>query len=77
VAGSQFGLSNAADPSELSGKASDFSLSGAAGYGFGVDASGNTGSNIWQLNVTGGIGGGGRGSAGQVTDTTVIPFCHM
>jgi len=74
LGGSQFGFSNATDPSQLAGNAVDASASVAAGIGIGGDVS--TSGDIHQANVTLGFGLAGRGSAGAVTNTIVIPFCH-
>jgi RHS repeat-associated protein len=76
LAGSQFGISNATNPSQLAGPGVDASASLAAGLGIGGDASVSIGNSaLYQLNVTLGFGAGGRGSAGALTNTTVIPFC--
>jgi hypothetical protein len=76
LTGSQFGFSNATDPSQLDGPGVDASASLAAGLGIGADASVSIANSLlYQLNVTLGFGAGGRGSAGAITNTTVIPFC--
>jgi RHS repeat-associated protein len=74
LGGSQFGFSNATNPSDLASPAIDASFSGAAGLGIGAD--GSTDGTTWAVNVTLGFGLGGRGSAGAATHTTVIPICH-
>jgi hypothetical protein len=77
VGGSQFGFSNATDPSQLAGPGVDASGSLAAGLGIGVDSSVSIGGNFpYTFNVTLGFGAGGRGSAGAATNTTVVPICH-
>jgi hypothetical protein len=75
LGGSQFGFSNATDPSQLAGPGADASGSLAAGVGIGVDSSVSMGGN-YTFNVTLGFGAGGRGSAGAKTSTTVVPICH-
>jgi hypothetical protein len=75
LAGSQLGFSNATDPSQLEGRGVDASASLAAGLGIGGDVSlGSDG--IYQANVTIGGGAGGRGGAGAITNTTVVPICR-
>jgi RHS repeat-associated protein len=77
LAGSQFGYSNAKDPSELAGHGVDASGSLGAGLGIGIDSSISIGGNYpYTTNVTLGFGAGGRGSAGAMTYTTVTPICH-
>jgi len=76
LGGSQFGLSNAIDPSQLAGTSVDASGSLAAGLGIGGDFSVSTSAPYPVTgNVTLGFGLGGRGSAGAVTNTAVIPIC--
>jgi RHS repeat-associated protein len=76
LGGAQFGLSNATDPSQLAGPSVDASFSSADGVGIGGDFSLSTGAPYpWQGNVTLGFGLGGRGAAGAITNTTVIPIC--
>jgi hypothetical protein len=72
--GSQFGLSNAADPSQLEGWAFDASATVADGVGFGGDISLSP-TGVYQATLTAGFGAGGRGSAGAATNTNVIPIC--
>jgi RHS repeat-associated protein len=73
LGGAQFGFSNVTDPSQLSGKGVDISGSLAAFLGIGGDIS--FGSSTYEVNVTLGFGAGGRGGAGAVTNTLVIPIC--
>jgi hypothetical protein len=76
LADSQFGVSSATDPSQLAGPGVDASASLAAGLGVGADSSLSIGNSfLYQFNITLGFGAGGRGSAGAMTNTTVIPFC--
>ena len=75
LGGPQFGFSNATDPSQLGGTSIDASGSIAAGIGIGGDASLGAG-GTYQATVTLGFGAGGRGSAGALTNTTVVPICR-
>jgi RHS repeat-associated protein len=74
LGGSDFGFSNATDPSQLAGHSVDLSGTMAVGLGIGADIS--TDGSTYQANVTAGWGIGGRGSVGAATNTIVIPFCH-
>ncbi|HXJ42782.1 MAG TPA: RHS repeat-associated core domain-containing protein, partial [Bryobacteraceae bacterium] len=77
LGGSQFGLSNASDPSQLEGPGIDASASLAAGIGIGADASLSIGGGFpYQVNFTLGGGLGGRAGAGAATNTIVVPICH-
>jgi hypothetical protein len=60
LGGSQFGVSNVSDPSQLAGPSIDVSASAAAGIGIGGDLA--VGDGSWQFNITLGFGAGGRGS---------------
>jgi hypothetical protein len=73
LGGSQFGISNVSDVSQLAGPSLDASTSVAAGIGLGGDLS--VGDGSWQFNITLGFGLGGRGSAGARTNTSVFPIC--
>ena len=76
LGGPEFGVSNATDPSQLAGLGADGSGSLAAGLGLGGDLSVSIGGSFpWTFNATLGFGGGGRSSAGGLTNTVVIPFC--
>jgi hypothetical protein len=77
LGGSQFGFSNAKDPSELSGPGINASGSMADGLGIGIDGSVSIGETFpYTINVTLGFGAGGRGGAGAMTHTVYIPICR-
>jgi hypothetical protein len=79
-AGPQISLSNAPTPGDLGGPFVGGSFGGGDILGAGGDLNfgkGTTNPNqiIWQGTLTGGIGVGGKGSAGGGSNTTVEPIC--
>ena len=74
LGGAQFSFSNAQNLSQMGGPAVDVSGSMAAGLGIGGDVAFGEG-GVYQATTTIGFGAGGRGGAGAVTNSWVIPSC--
>jgi RHS repeat-associated protein len=77
-AGPQASLSNAQTPADLAGPFVGGGLGGGDVLGGGVDVyfgQGTNGQPVWQGTLTGGIGVGGKGSAGGGAYTALEPIC--